>query len=58
MVIMQVLFMSTCEITVNSGKNDEFYKNCTKYFASLRIHGKSDDAFEDEFFFTMPAISG
>ncbi len=38
-------------------KNEEFYENCTKYFASLRQKGKTDDHFEDEFYYTMPAIS-
>lgn len=39
-------------------KKDEFYSDCRKYFESLRKKGKNDDAFEDEFYFTMPAISG
>ena len=39
-------------------KNEKFYSECTKYFQSLRKKGQNDDAFEDEFFFTMPAISG
>lgn len=34
-----------------------FYANCMKYFESLRKQGKQDFAFEDEFFYTMPAIS-
>lgn len=38
-------------------KNEEFYSNCTVYFDALRKKGKNDDEFEDEFFFTMPAIS-
>ena len=38
-------------------KNDEFYKNCTKYFEFLRKKDKTDYEFEDEYFFTMPAIS-
>lgn len=38
--------------------NKEFYSNCTAYFAALRKKGQSDDSFEDEFFYTMPAISG
>lgn len=38
------------------GSND-FYTNCMKYFESLRKQGKQDFAFEDEFFYTMPAIS-
>ena len=42
---------------VKSEKNEEFYTNCTKYFEFLRKHGASDFEFEDEYYFTMPAIS-
>ena len=38
-------------------KNNEFYPNCTAYFDFLRQKGKSDYDFEDEYYFTMPAIS-
>ncbi len=38
-------------------KNSEFYKNCTEYFEFLRKNGRSDYEFEDEYYFTMPAIS-
>jgi len=38
-------------------QNDEFYSNCAEYFESLRHKGKLDYEFEDEFYFTMPAIS-
>lgn len=38
-------------------KNREFYKNCTKYFEFLRKKGTTDYSFEDEYYFTMPAIS-
>lgn len=38
-------------------QNKQFYNDCTSYFEYLRGHGKNDDAFEDEFFYTMPAIS-
>lgn len=38
-------------------KNTEFYILCTEYFAALRKQGKHDDAFEDEFYYTMPIIS-
>lgn len=37
--------------------NTTFYKNCTVYFAALRILGKSDDRFEDEYYYTMPVVS-
>ena len=38
-------------------KNQEFYKNCTTYFEHLRKKGDFDYEFEDEYYFTMPAIS-
>jgi len=38
-------------------KNKEFYSNCTSYFEFLRHKGKADYEFEDEYYFTMPAIS-
>lgn len=41
----------------NLDKNEEFYKNCTVYFEFLRKKGESDFEFEDEYYFTMPAIS-
>jgi len=37
--------------------NKEFYNNCNSYFSYLRKEGKMDYEFEDEFFYTMPAIS-
>ena len=37
---------------------EEFYSNCTKYFDTLRKQGKTDFEFEDEYYFTMPALSG
>ncbi len=38
-------------------KTNEFYPNCTAYFDYLRQKGESDYDFEDEYYFTMPAIS-
>jgi hypothetical protein len=38
-------------------KNTEFYANCAAYFEFLRKKGDSDYNFEDEYYFTMPAIS-
>ena len=38
-------------------KNKEFYKNCNAYFEFLRKKGITDYDFEDEYYFTMPAIS-
>ncbi|CAE6497701.1 conserved hypothetical protein [Candidatus Nitrosotenuis uzonensis] len=42
----------------NNSKNTEFYSMCNEYFTALRKTGKRDDGFEDEFFYTMPTISG
>lgn len=38
-------------------KNEEFYQNCSEYFEFLRKSGATDYEFEDEYYFTMPAIS-
>ena len=38
-------------------KNKEFYENCTQYFEFLRKKSIVDYDFEDEYYFTMPAIS-
>ena len=38
-------------------KNNAFYKDCIKYFEFLRTKGTADYEFEDEYYFTMPAIS-
>ena len=38
-------------------QNGDFYKNCTAYFEFLREKGITDYEFEDEYYFTMPAIS-
>lgn len=38
--------------------NPEFYRDSSRYLAFLRENGRSDDAFEDEYWFTMPALSG
>ena len=38
-------------------ENHEFYSNSTAYFEFLRHRGETDYEFEDEYYFTMPAIS-
>lgn len=43
--------------TVEVG-NREFYSNSRAYLDALQRQGLTDDGFEDEFYFTMPAISG
>jgi len=40
-----------------NSKNNEFYSNCTAYLEFLRNKGESDYEFEDEYYFTLPAIS-
>jgi hypothetical protein len=42
---------------MSQSQANEFYANCMRYFECLRKKGKQDFAFEDEFFYTMPAIS-
>ena len=37
--------------------NRDFYSDCRAYLDALQKQGKTDDSFEDEFYFTMPAIS-
>jgi hypothetical protein len=44
-------------MTHENDKNHEFYANCAAYFEYLRKKGGSDYEFEDEYYFTMPAIS-
>jgi len=38
--------------------NHDFYANCRAYFDALQKQGRMDISFEDEYYFTMPAISG
>ncbi len=38
--------------------NDRFYAHCAAYFEYLRRRGLHDYPFEDEFYYTMPAVSG
>jgi len=38
-------------------ENEEFYENCSEYFEFLRRTNSTDYNFEDEYYFTMPAIS-
>lgn len=39
-------------------RNTSFFLECTRYFASLRRKGRNDTDFEDEFFYTVPAMTG
>ena len=49
-------FLKAYAMSEESHKSD-FYADCMRYFDSLRKQGKQDFAFEDEFFYTMPALS-
>jgi len=48
--------METLEII--GDYNHDFYANCRAYFDALQKQGRMDYSFEDEYYFTMPAISG
>ena len=39
-------------------RNSRFYEEGATYFKALYTKGKTDFAFEDEYYFTMPALSG
>ncbi len=41
-----------------SESNYTFHSDCRVYFDALQKQGKQDDGFEDEFYYTLPAISG
>lgn len=38
-------------------QNDAFYSEGRAYLMALQKKGETDDGFEDEFYFTLPAIS-
>ena len=44
-------------VMVEDNPNLQFHSDCNNYFESLREKGETDFEFEDEYFFTMPAIS-
>jgi hypothetical protein len=55
---VQTQFFNQQDMQVDSqSKSNEFYTNCMRYFEALRKTGKQDYGFEDEFFYTMPAMS-
>jgi len=54
MDFMQVLIMDESQ---EQAQNKEFYTNSTAYFEFLRHKGETDYEYEDEYYFTMPAIS-
>jgi hypothetical protein len=44
-------------VMIEDNPNLQFHSDCNNYFESLREKGETDFEFEDEYFFTMPAIS-
>jgi hypothetical protein len=44
-------------VMIQDNPNLQFHSDCSNYFESLREKGETDFEFEDEYFFTMPAIS-
>jgi len=44
-------------VMIQDNPNLQFHSDCNNYFESLREKGETDFEFEDEYFFTMPAIS-
>ena len=38
-------------------RNGRFYADGVEYLGRLRRLGRADDAFEDEMYYTMPAVS-
>ncbi len=58
MRFLQVVDMTMEALEVIQDCNRDFYPDSRAYLEALQKHGKTDDGFEDEFYFTMPAISG
>jgi hypothetical protein len=50
--------MTMESLEILEAENRDFYSNSRAYLDSLQKQGLTDDGFEDEFYFTMPAISG
>ena len=55
-LLQSIMAMESLEIIADY--NRDFYSNGRAYLDALQKQGKADDSFEDEFYFTMPAISG
>ena len=54
---MDLMSLIDMEESLEHPKNEQFYSNCTAYFEFLHSTGETDYDFEDEYYFTMPAIS-
>jgi hypothetical protein len=53
----ETLFLKSQAMQEDNPETNDFYTTCMMYFDALRRQGKQDFGFEDEFFYTMPAIS-
>ncbi len=56
-IVKETPFWKSWLMQASNLDSSDFYANCMSYFEALRKQGKQDFAFEDEFFYTMPAIS-
>jgi hypothetical protein len=58
-----MMFLPSMDMTMEALEivedcNRDFYSDSRAYLDALQKQGRTDDSFEDEFYFTMPAISG
>ncbi len=58
MRFLLVVDMTMEALEVFKDCNRDFFPESRAYLEALQKQGKTDDGFEDEFYFTMPAISG
>ena len=58
MMFLPVIVMTMEALEVVEECNRDFYPDSKAYLDALQKQGKTDDSFEDEFYFTMPGISG
>lgn len=58
MIFLSFEHMTMEALEIIEDYNHDFYANCRAYLDALQAQGRTDDSFEDEYYFTMPAISG
>ena len=58
MTFLQCVGMTMEALEIVQDCNRDFYPDSRAYLDALQKQGKRDDSFEDEFYFTMPGISG
>lgn len=58
MMFLQRADMTMEALEIVKDCNRDFYSNSRVYLDALQKQGRTDDSFEDEFYFTMPAVSG